>query len=274
MKLTEADRRLLAVLGDEPRDLHALADAVETSPTVLDERLDALGDNGLVVRDGECYRRTESGRRLVRTAGGRMDEAVDTNPAVERAIATLDHDPEVADAVRAAYSFLRYWGETTEDELVDAIYPEWPAGFPTADEWWTTVGEGLESIPDVEPPATGAVPPTWRYAGKPEVTTPEADGFLPSERRGHHTYGSVRHAIHSLDLSATDRDVVRIAFGELRRRGTASERDLVDAVVAARPKDDDAEGRETELVHRAFSALPGVERVDGDRWRYAMPPTE
>lgn len=274
MKLTEADRRLLATLGDEPRDLHALADAVETSPTVLDERLDALADNGLVVRDGECYRRTESGRRLVRTAGGRMDEAVDTDPAVERAIATLDRDPEVADAVRAAYSFLRYWGEATDDELVDAIYPEWPAGVDDPDAWWTTVEEALASIPDVEPPATDAVPETWRYAGTPEVTTPEADGFLPSARRGHHTYGSVRHALESLDLSADDREAVRIAFGELRRNGTASERGLVDTVLAEQSVDDDAKARLRDLLHRAFSSFPGVDSVGEGRWRYDSPPTE
>lgn len=273
MALTEADRRLLATLADEPRDPDALADAVETSPTAIAERIDVLVDNGLVAVEGERYRPTESGRRLLRTAGGRTNEAVDTDPAVERAIASRDHGPAIADAVRAAYAFVRYWGEATVDEVVDAIYPEWPADVADPDEWWVIVAESLAAIPDVEPPATDAPLPTWRYRGTPEVTTPDADGFLPSTRRGHHTYGSVKHAIESLDLSADDRDALRVAFGELRRRGTASERDLVDAVRATGPEWD-AEKRWSDHLGRAISALPGVDHLDGDRWRYDAPPAE
>lgn len=273
MQLTEADRRLLATLGDDASDPDALAGALEASPTVVAERLDALVDNGLVAVDGERYRPTESGRRLLRTAGGRTNESVDTDPAVERAIASRDHGPAIADAVRAAYAFVRYWGEATVDEAVDAIYPEWPADVADPDEWWAIVAEPLASIPDVEPPAADAPLPTWRYRGTPEVTTPDADGFLPSTRRGHHTYGSVKHAIESLDLSADDRDALRIAFGELRRRGTASERDLADAVRAA-GAEGDAGKRWADHLDRALSALPGVDRLDGDRWRYAAPPVE
>lgn len=298
MKLTAADRRLLDALDEGPRAVEDLAEVREQAPDHLSERLEALADNGLVValEDGR-YRRTESGRRLLRTAGGLADEAVDTDPAVEAAIADAASDPDVADAIRATYAFLRYWGDATVDELIDGLHSEWPAGHEAGDEWWGTVGDALDALPNVEPPAgfesddvasddggaeaggadgagTDDALETWRFDGTPEVATPAADGFLPAERRGHPRYGSVRHAVASLDLTDDERTAVRAAFGELRRRGAASEDAIAEAAFTAHPL-----GREsadewwTTLVGDAFEELPGVD-PGGDGWRYEPGPTE
>ena len=280
MKLTESDRHVLATLGSTPRDADWLVDALDESaegdrpPDDLRERLAEFADNGLVrERDDGRYERTESGRRLLVTAGGRMDEAVDTGPDVEAAIEAADLAPDAADAVRGAYAFLRYWGEATVDEIVDAVYSEWPANFESAAAWWDAVGEALATLPDVAAPEANSADDsrlsTWRYTETPEVTTPESDGFLPSKRRGDHPYGSVKHAIEDLDLSDAERTAVRAAFGVLRRRGEASEDEIGDAAFAAH-----SAGHETteawwdDPVGEAFEALPGVERADGDRWRY------
>ena len=277
MKITEADRRLLARLGAEPQSLSTIATALDRSSDDLGERLAALADNGLVRDCGDDrYCRTESGRRLLRTAGGRLDEAIDTDQDVEDAIADIDLGPEGEDAVRAAYAFLRYWGEASGDELIDAIYPEWPAGMTSPEDWWERIGSALADVPAVVRVDDHAGQlELWRYAGTPEVATPGADGFLPAERRGRRHFGSVTHAIESLDLTADERLAVRMAFAALRRRGTASQ----DEIGAAAFEDAGA-GFETAeqwwagLVADAFEQLPGVTRVDDDRWRYDLPPTD
>lgn len=275
MKLTESDRRLLAALGPESRDVESIADALDEPREGLAERLSAFADNGLVreVGDGR-YQRTESGRRLVVTEDGRMDAAIDTSPAIEEAITTADLAPDAADAVRAGYAFLRYWGSATGDEIVDAIYPEWPAGFESAADWWEKIGPALAELPDVTRKDADRSPvERYHYAGTAEVSTPVSDGFLPSERRGHNTYGSVKHAIESLDRSAIEREAVGAAFGVLRHRGEANEAAATADEVAAAAFDAHPAGFEDagewwdDLVAPAFEALPGVRRVDG-RWRY------
>lgn len=277
MKLDKSDRRLLATLGSDPAAVASLADALDRSTDELDDRLAALADNGLVqVTDDDRYRRTESGRRLLRTAGGRMDEAIDTDPDIEAVIAAADLGPEAADAVRAAYTFLRYWGQASSDEIVDAVYPEWPAGTDSPDGWWQTIGQALAEVPDIaRVDGNSSAVELWRYAGTPEASTPDSDGFLPAERHGRPKYGSVTHAIESMDLSAEERHAVRSAFAVLRRCGTASEVEISEAAF-----DEGAAGYETVeelwrgLVADAFERLPGVTRDDGDRWRYDLPPTD
>lgn len=279
MKLDESDRRLLDTLGPAPRALEAIADEVDADRSTLRDRLDELAANGLVRTDDGGYRRTESARRLLGTAGGRMDEAIDTTPAIEEVLADADLTPDAADAVRGAYAFLRYWGDATADEIVDAVYSEWPAGLDSTDAWWERVGETLAAVPEVAVPddQRDAVAALWHYTGTAEVTTPASDGFLPSERRGHHLYGSVRHALAAMDLSGAERTAVRAAFGFLRRRGDADAEAIVEAIFA-----DHAAGYESpedwwaDLVEEVFEELPGVGRVrDGsERWRYDPGPTE
>lgn len=285
MKLTEDDRRLLAALGPEPTDVDGLARALDEPAGDLAARLAELADNGLVDDLGEGrYERTQSGRRLLSTAGGRMDEAVDTTPAIEEVLADADLPADAVDAVRGAYAFLRYWGGATADEIVDAIYPEWPATFDSAEEWWAGVSTALASLPEVAAPEDDreAVAAVWHYTGRPEVTEPGSDGFLPSERRGHQTYGSVRHAIAAQDLSDAARPAVRAAFSVLRRRGTATRSEIVDAVYSDHAAGyDSPEEWWADLVAAVFAELPGLTREDDgegnddgneERWRYDQGP--
>ena len=282
MKLAESDRRVLALLGTHSRSLADLADGLGVPPAVLEERLADLADNGLVYDLGDGrYERTESGRRvLVASATGADDERVDTTPAVERALAAFDLRPDEADAVRHAFSLLRYWGRVTDAEIADAVYSEAPAGRASPAAWLEEVVRGpLAALPDVEAPGEEDAP--WRYAGRPEAETPLADGRRVLSRF-HPVYGDVKHALESLDLSPDEREAARAAFGFLYRRGEASEDEIGEAVYPGHPAGyASADAWWDGAVRDAFDALPGVERVEGVRsadehrnlatWRYRRP---
>lgn len=285
MKLGERDLRVLALLGTQRRSLSELADdlgeELEGTPAALRERLAQLADNALVsdLGDGR-YERTESGRRvLVAAATGAVDERVDTTPEVEAALAAFDLGPAEADAVRHAFSLLRYWGAVTEAEIADAVYSEAPAGRETSTAWWDeVVREPLAALPGVEPPAAGDEDGPWRYADPPEAGERFADGRRVLSRH-HPVYGDVKHALESIDLAPAEREAARAAFGYLYRRGEASEDEVGDAVYPDHPAGyDSPEDWWDGVLRDAFEALPGVEPVDGSgertgdaAWRYRRP---
>ncbi|QLG29672.1 hypothetical protein HUG10_18870 (plasmid) [Halorarum halophilum] len=273
MKLDAADRTILNALGTEARSPEELAEELAAELDVgradLDARLADLADNGLVTDPGDGrVQRTDSGRRVVATSAGERDNRIDTSPEIEAVLGMFGLGPDGAEAVRGAFAFLRYWGEATVDELVDAIYSEDPADYGTGDAWWSDlVRDPLAALPGVVAPVDPDEP--WRYAGPAEVNTPGADGTRRLARPGHQPYGSVKHAIESLELEPSEREAVRAAFGFLRREGEASEADIAAAAYHDHPADyPTPDTWWDECVRDAFAELPGVSRADGDVWRY------
>lgn len=275
MKLDADDRTVLELLGPEPRSVGALAADLDASTDFdgstdeLDHHLHDLAEDGLVYDLGDGhFQRTDSGRRIVRRSAGATNYSIDGSPGLERAIASFHLAPDEADAVRGAFAFLRYWGRATADELIDAIFSEAPARYPTGDAWWTCcVREPLAAIPDVVPP----IHPTesWRYAGPAEVTAPQSDGSRQLVHGGPQPYGSVKEALESLPLQPAEREAARAAFGFLRRCGAASERDIATAIhanySAGYPT---AEALWDGCLRDTFAQFPGVSRDGTGVWRY------
>lgn len=269
MKLGERDKRVLALLGTQSRSSATLAASLDLPPDEVTERLAALADNGLVYDLGDGhYERTESGRRvLVTSADAHTDERIDTSPEVERAIEESDLRADEADAVRHAFTFLKYWGHATEAEIVDAIYSESPAGRETPDHWWKEViCDPLASLPGIERPTDADEP--WQYTGMPETGAPLTDGRRNLSRT-HPVYGDVKHALESLDLTEGERDAARVAFGFLYRHGEVTDSSVREAVYPEHTAGyDSPRVWWDEVVRSAFEALPGVEQTGESRWRY------
>ena len=271
MKLDGRDERTLALLGTRSRPVVDLAADLDVPPAELERRLADLADNGLVYELGDGrYERTESGRRVLLTSAGVADERIDTSPEVERTLEEFDLGPDEADAVRHAFAFLRYWGRVTPEEFVDAVYSEAPAGRATPDEWWDgLVGEPLAALPGVVAPDDEREP--WRYAGRPEADEPDADGRRVLSKT-HPVYGDVKHALESLDLTGTEREAARAAFGYLHRRGEVTGDDLRRVVYPEYPAGcESPEAWSDGVIRKAFEALPGVERAGEGAWRYRRP---
>lgn len=93
----------------------------------------------------------------------------DREPAVETGIATADlpgSDAEVArrrEALRAAYDYLSENPNATETEFLTEVFPEYPAGFKTADRWWAVIRPALEDLPNVD--VEEEREHVWRFAG-------------------------------------------------------------------------------------------------------------
>lgn len=268
MKLEERDKRILALIGTEPRSVSTLAVNLDISTDELSERLAALADNGLVndLGDGQ-YERTESGRRVLITSTPDIDERIDTPAEIEQAIGECDLRTDEADAVRHVFAFLQYWGRVTETEILDAVYSEAPAGRDTPQQWWDeVVREPLASLPGVEQPSDEGE--AWRYAGTPEVSEPFPDGrrvLSPT----HPTYGNVKHALESIDLTEEERDAARVAFEYLYQRSEVTEQEVSKTVYP-----EHSMGFESpqvwwdEVVRDTFEALPGVEQTNESTWQY------
>lgn len=128
----------------------------------------------------ECSRRTahnklntlvEQGRLATRKVGARgrvwwvpldsiLDDAARVRAQRERAIDSevqaieLPGDGERLAAQRlalqAAYDFLGENPEATESEVMTEVFPDHPAGYDTADEWWTVIKPALKELPAVD----------------------------------------------------------------------------------------------------------------------------
>lgn len=279
MKLEDSDKRALALLGTQPRPIAELAAHLGVSPEMLDDRFAELAAKGLVYDLGDSrYRRTESGRRVLMTSRPEFaDERIDTSPEIERTIGDFGLPPEAADAVRRAFAFLRYWGWAVEEEIIDAIYSEAPAGYESSEAWWDElVREPLAALPDIEV-GTDADDP-WRYTGTPEAGEPLADGRRVLSKT-HPVYGDVKHTLESLDLTESEREAVRAAFRFLYRRGELSEREVLETIYPEYPAGYPSPQRWWDgIVRRAFDSFPNVERIGEHTWRYrayrAKPSTE
>lgn len=269
MKLEERDKQVLALIGTQSRSVSDIAESLNVSPADLTERLADLADNGLVYDLGDgCYKRTESGRRVLLTSTPDItDERIDTSPEIEQVIDGYGLRADEADAVRHAFTFLRYWGRVTKAEIIDAIYSEATAGRQTSEQWWNeVVREPLATLPDVKRPTTEDEP--WRYTGMPEAGNLFTDGRLVLSRT-HPVYGDIKHALESLDLTEAEQDAVRTAFGYLYRRGEVTERGLRETVYPKHTAGfESSQAWWEEVVSDAFEALPGVEQTSESTWRY------
>lgn len=175
--LDDRDEEILRHLRRSSADVGDLANALGCSSDYLESRLPALADNDLVTRtDDGGFAITDSGRRAIAgTPAGRMDDRLDTPDPVESRIRSYDLRADREAAVRGAFAFLRYWGDALEAEIVDAIYSETPAGYDSADEWWTDlVRDHLAGLPFVDPAESWDTP--WRYTGTATVDSETDDG--------------------------------------------------------------------------------------------------
>lgn len=248
-------------------DSESLAKTLSIEPTDLRQTLTHLVDAGLVIAvDDDTFDLTPSGRRiLARTSSGSSDNSYDLDPPVRRAIDAFGLRPDRAAAVRAAYLFLKYWGDATRSEIEDAIYREHPAGYESSREWWDDcVHERLRAIPDITSSPDTAV---WRYTDSAihEHTT---DGRHVSK-----TYGSVRHAIEHLTEDGPERTAVRTAFDLLYNQGCCTKQDLVESVFPEYPAGyDSAQAWFDNCIRRVLEQLPRVERSSEahDTWRYSQ----
>lgn len=258
MHLTATDERVLAALADAPAGVDAIATRIDEPPERVAERLSAMADNELVVEDGE-YRLTDSGRRVLDAPGdGTADDRIDVPDDVRAAIEALDFRPDREDALLAAVAFVRYWGEASESELIDAVYSAHPAGFGDHREWQRGIVHGaLDGVPGVS--SDGNV---WSWE-RADANDHRDGRNAPDDATA---FASVKHAFETIDPSADVRSPAHDAFALLLDRGTARDDEL--------RADLDASADEnwwTERVTPVLAALPGVSRatIDGDPgWRY------
>lgn len=264
--LTPGAHRVLTALQTDS-DIDSLASALSLDTTTLQQTLVQLTDVGLVTgADGDTFDLTPSGRRvLARYYGGSADDSYDLDPAVLRTIDTFRLPPDREAAIRAAYLFLKYWGDATRCEIKDAVYREHPAGYESPAEWWNDyVGEYLAALPNITRPDAEDV---WRYTGS-SVREHATDGRHVSK-----TYGSVRHAIEHLTQIGPRRTAVRAAFARLYSRERCAKRDFVESVFPEYPAGyDSADAWWNRCISPAFEQLPRVERIpEADTtWRYSF----
>ncbi len=269
--LDDRDRVILEALHDGPADAESLADTANASAEDLQDRLSRLADNGLVERVEGGFALTDGGERvLAASPAGVRDNRIDTPDDVDAEIESLDLRPDRADAVRDAFAFLRYWGEASGREIVDAVHTESPADFDDSESWWAFVAERLAELPPVEAPGSGAE--TWRYDGTPVVAQQGEDGRLMLGSEGQHS--SAKYALEALPVDGDERGAVRAAFGGLSREGEVGAAELREAVFPDHDAGYDSAEEWWAFVAEHLASLPGVEQRDrhdgsgGSVWVY------
>lgn len=267
--LDDRDRSVLEHLRTRSADVDSLAEGVAVDADYLRDRLPELADNGLVEPAGDGrYELTDDGERTVTATGdGSDDDRLDTPPAVEGRIRSFDLPPEAREAVRGAFAFLQYWGEASSAEVIDGVYSERPVGYDDARVWWRDcVRDRLAELPKVEPPA--ATGQHWRFEGTPVLGRGSDDGRL-APGAGVDGRTSAKFALERSDPTDAERRAIRRVFARLVELGEVSATAAKERVY---PEDDAGYGSPDawwdDLVRPGLEALPGVERVGGERWRY------
>ncbi|PSP76555.1 hypothetical protein BRC81_13155 [Halobacteriales archaeon QS_1_68_20] len=216
--------------------------------------------------EADAYTITADGERAVASSPvGSLDDRIDTPSDVAGRIDSFDLRPDRADAVRAAFAFLKFWGDATRGEVVDGVYSEHPAGYESGREWWAKlVRDRLADLPSVDSPSAEGSP--WR-----DTETPDGDDedgrTAPDDPTPPET--SARFALDGLDLDGDERSAVRAAFDHLLAAGTASESTFQREVSSDYPAGYESESEWwTDCVRPAFERLPGVEESNGAEWEY------
>lgn len=265
--LSARDTIVLRSLAANPKTGDDLAESVEYDQQRLRERLSAMEENGLLRRTaGERYALTESGRRTLEApADGTADNRIDISSDVREAIEEHDLRPDREEAVINAVAFLQYWGSATKYELVDGIYSETPVGYDSAEQWWRQFArDALATLPVIDEPDQDET--TWRYAGPAEREKRPRDGRLV---QGRSAYGSVKHALETLDLTPEEREAVHAVFGFLFRHASADESEIRSDVYEREDAGYDSEAEWwRDCIEPALGKLPGITETAGGTWRY------
>ncbi|WP_323192789.1 hypothetical protein [Halostella sp. PRR32] len=267
--ISDDDASILEYLADGAAESAAIADAVGQDEGETAERLDGLIEGGLVREAEDGYEITDSGERLLAAPGdSTADSRVDTPPAVDEAIDEMDLAPDHAEAIEEAFAFLRHWGEASRAEVIDAVYSENPLEYADAESWWDeAIRDALATLPDIEPPDASNEDRTWRYAGTPGREN--GDGRLPFDVPEERTYGSVKHALESRDVTDRQREAVAAAFELLLSKGGATDEDLRAHAHDAVDVEASAGTWWRDAVEPVLEAVPGIKRTDDGRWRYS-----
>lgn len=56
------------------------------------------------------------------------------------------------EALAAAYEYLQAHPEAKKSDFLQAVFPDNPAGFETAEGWWNAIQPALAELPGVDPP--------------------------------------------------------------------------------------------------------------------------
>ena len=269
--LTEEDERVLASLRQGRTRVEALATDLDTERTVLAERLARMEESGLVAAfDEDTYELTEIGGQVLEApANGSADERIDTPAEVDHTIETFCLRADQEAAIRRTFVFLTYWGEATVAEIKDAVYPEHPAGYDSADTWWRQcVEKHLGKLPALE---FSNRKQRWQHTEQAAISAQTDDGrqvfAVPV------AYGSAKHAIEALDCSESERSAVRAVFSLLYDRGELTEGEIKEEIYDEFPAGfDSAQTWWQRCIRDVLIELPHVERArgrsDGERWRY------
>lgn len=294
--LGEAERAVLEAIGDgrvTPETIESrLGSRLESPPADLSEQLAHLRENALLREAGDgMYELTENGERVLDAPGtGAADERIDTPDDVEATIESFDLPPDETAAVRAAFSFVRHWGEATTAEIVDGTYSEAPAGYDDADRWWREcVGDRLGSLPRLSGSAAAGPAAVWEFDG-PAAVDHEVDRDGRAVLEGTDDAagaGSVRRAIEEATRDPEERRAARAAFAALYERGSATTVELVeaashlerdeatvdagvehgapdDSLVVDHPSEHETAAAWAERLTELFAVLPGVDRELAD----------
>ncbi|WP_121823375.1 hypothetical protein [Halostella salina] len=260
------------VTDDDIAVLRALSDGLADPDTVTERagvddapiRLDALAEAGLVRPTADGYALTDSGERLLASPDDPpADSHLDAPPDVTAALDRLGLRPDHEDAVLAVYAFLSHWGEATRAEAVDAVFSEHPLGYVDGDDWWDeTIRDALAALPGIEHDGD-----RWRHAGG-GIVDETGDGRRPFGSADRERFGSVKHALESLDVDSRQRTAVVAAFELLRSPGGATTAELRERAHDAVSVEASAGTWWRDGVEPVFERLPGVERGGDRRWRY------
>jgi DNA-binding Lrp family transcriptional regulator len=265
--ISDDDETILEYLVDGPAERADVADGVGKGDDETAERLDGLVEAGLVREVEDVYEITDSGERLLAAPGdSTADSRVDTPPAVDETIDEMDLAPDHAEAVEETFAFLRYWGEATGAEVIDAVYSENPLDYADAESWWDeAIRDVLAALPDVDPPDE-TDDDVWRYDGTPGRE--DGDGRRPFDVPEAETYGSVKHALEAQDVNDRQRAAVTAAFELLQSNGSATDEELRTHAHDTVDVEASAGTWWRDAVEPVLEAFPGVERTEDSRWRY------
>ncbi|MFB6224673.1 MAG: helix-turn-helix domain-containing protein [Haloarcula sp.] len=166
--------RVLAVFRDradqaKPLTANDVMDALGCSRRTAHNKLDTLVERGILETRKVGARSRVWWIPFPQLSGRDEPAKTQRDPTVEVGItdATLPGSGEVLeqrrDALRATYDYIRENPDTDTSELITEVFPEHPAGYKTADEWWDVIGPALEELPKVDVSADREH--VWHYVG-------------------------------------------------------------------------------------------------------------
>lgn len=144
--------------GDQARPLTAndVMEALDCSRRTAHDRLDELVEQGVLETQKVGARSRIWWVPLPRRRGRDAPATMPRDPLVEMRIANADLPgsgellERRRDALRAAYDYLIEHPESDPGAFLNDVFPEHPAGYTTADDWWEAIGPALEGLPNVE----------------------------------------------------------------------------------------------------------------------------